>query len=293
MKIAGFTFIRNAIEYDFPVYEAITSILPLCDEVFVALGNSVDDTPGLIRSISPDKIRIIPSEWDKSSVKGGTVYADETNKAFDAIPAQYDWCIYIQGDEVVHEKDLQVIRDAMQRYLSATAVEGLLFRYRHFYGTFDYVADSRRWYRREVRIIRNNKEIRSYRDAQGFRKNGKKLQVMPVDAVIFHYGWVRHPRFMQAKIEEVRKYYDGQPSPEQLKEIRKLEFNYSQEYDSLIQFEGTHPSVMAERIRRLNWKVEVDPSVRRLRLKYRILYWFEKITGIRPFEFRTYRIIKA
>ena len=41
MRVSGFTFIRNAIHYDYPIVEAIHSILPLCDEVVVAVGNSI------------------------------------------------------------------------------------------------------------------------------------------------------------------------------------------------------------------------------------------------------------
>ena len=53
MKVSGFTFIRNAIKYDYPIVEAIQSILPLCDEVVVAVGNSEDDTLALIQNIDP------------------------------------------------------------------------------------------------------------------------------------------------------------------------------------------------------------------------------------------------
>ncbi len=30
MKVVGFTIIRNAVKYDYPVVEAITSVMPLC-----------------------------------------------------------------------------------------------------------------------------------------------------------------------------------------------------------------------------------------------------------------------
>ena len=59
MKVSGFTFIRNAIIYDYPVVESIKSILPLCDEFIVAVGNSEDQTRLLIESISDSKIKII------------------------------------------------------------------------------------------------------------------------------------------------------------------------------------------------------------------------------------------
>ena len=73
-------------------------------------------------------------------------------------------------------------------------VEGLLFKYTHFYGSYKYVADSRKWYRNEIRIIRNTKNVLSYKDAQGFRKrDNTKLKVKSIDAYIYHYGWVKPP----------------------------------------------------------------------------------------------------
>lgn len=292
MKVAGFTFIRNALKFDFPVVEAIASVLPLCDLFVVAVGDSEDDTLELIRRIDPQKIRIVETVWNSSLVSGGAVYADETNKAFDAIPEGFDWCFYIQGDEVLHEKYLEPVRQAMQKWADHPEVEGLLFRYRHFFGTFDYTGDSRRWYRREIRVVRNDKKIRSYRDAQGFRRNGQKLAVVSVDAEIYHYGWVRHPRDMQQKIEEVRRFYHGISETEARHIAGQREFDYSRSYDALARFTGTHPQVMHNRISRLNWPVEVDLKKVNMNLRYRFLYWFEKLTGIRPFEYRNYRLLK-
>ena len=104
MKVVGFTFIRNAIKYDYPVEEAIRSILPLCDEVIVNVGNSEDATEELISRIDPSKIKIVNSVWDESLMEGGRVLAAETDKAYQQIPNDADWCIYIQADEVIHEK---------------------------------------------------------------------------------------------------------------------------------------------------------------------------------------------
>lgn len=101
MKVSGFTFVRNAIKFDYPIVEAIGSILPLCDEVIVAVGKSEDNTLELIRSINDPKIKIIETIWDDTLREGGRVLAEETNKAFDAIDSKSDWCFYIQGDEVI------------------------------------------------------------------------------------------------------------------------------------------------------------------------------------------------
>ena len=81
MKVSGFTFIRNAIKYDYPIVEAIKSILPICDEFIIAIGNSEDETLQLIKNINSPKIKIIETVWDDSLRHGGQVLAIETNKA--------------------------------------------------------------------------------------------------------------------------------------------------------------------------------------------------------------------
>lgn len=292
MKVCGFTFIRNAEKFDFPIREAIKSILPICDLLVVAVGNSEDNTREIIQQIHPQKIKIVDTVWNENLQKGGEVYADETNKAFNAVPDHFDWCFYIQGDEVIHEKYLPAIKNALLENLNNYAVEGFLFAYQHFYGTYDYVGDCRHWYRNEIRIIRNNKNIRSYRDAQGFRKNGKKLQVLSINAEIYHYGWVRHPKFMMDKINAVKVFYNGISEEEARGTAQDEVFNYAAEYDALAKFNGTHPMVMKERVDKLNWNVEVDLKKINMKLKYRVLYKIEKWFGIRLFEYKNYRLIK-
>nr|WP_321355895.1 hypothetical protein [uncultured Draconibacterium sp.] len=46
MKVCGFTFIRNDEKYDFPIIEAIISVLPICDYFVVVVGKSEDKSIG-------------------------------------------------------------------------------------------------------------------------------------------------------------------------------------------------------------------------------------------------------
>src|ERR1700744_1756952 len=199
MKVSGFTFIRNAVNNDYPVVEAITSILPICDEFVVAVGKSDDNSRKLVEAIGPPKIRIIDTVWDDSLREGGKVFAIETNKALATISPDTDWAFYIQGDEVVHEKYLPLIKKEMEDNLSDPNIEGLLFKYVHFYGSYDFYGDTRRWYRREIRVIKNLKGMSSYRDAQGFRRDDRKINVKLIDAYIYHYGWARPPQGLTNK----------------------------------------------------------------------------------------------
>ena len=254
--------------------------------MYIAVGKSEDDTLKLIRELKSDKIHIIETTWDESLRSGGRVLAEETNKAFDAIPKEYNWCFYIQGDEVVHEKYLTEIRRGMEANLSDIRVDGLLLKYMHFYGSYDFFGNSRGWYRNEIRIIRNDKSIRSYRDAQGFRKNGKKLEVKSINAYVYHYGWVRHPAQQQNKVRNFNKLWHPEDKAEKLVG-HKEEFDYSK-IESLERFQGTHPAVMQNRINAMNWEFDFDPSFKQKSLKLSFLHFIEKITGWRPGEYKNY-----
>ncbi|MBU1651150.1 glycosyltransferase family 2 protein [bacterium] len=289
MKVSGFTIVRNAVKFGYPAKESILSILPIVDEFIVAVGNSDDDTLQLIESIDSDKIRIVRSIWDGSLREHGRVLAVETNKAFDLIGSDTDWAFYLQADEVVHEKYHAPIVAGMKAWLNNPQVEGLLFDYKHFYGAYDYIGDARRWYRKEIRIIRNDKSIRSYKDAQGFRKDGRKLRVKPVKAEIYHYGWIKHPRVMQEKMRHFHRFWHDDKWIEDALGEGEL-FDYSQ-IDSLRKFDGTHPEVMEERIYNLNWDIDFNPAEKKLSFKNRLLYWIEQATGKRLGEYRNYRII--
>ena len=289
MKVAGFSFIRNAILYDYPIVEAITSVLPLCDEFVIAVGNSDDDTLALIQSIPSDKIRIVETVWDESARAGGRVLAQETDKALAAISPDIDWAFYIQGDEVLHEQYIPVIRQAMETYLNDKNVDGLLFNYLHFYGSYSYVGDSRRWYRREIRVVRNTGNVVSYKDAQGFRtRDNRKLKVKLIDAYIYHYGCVKPPETQKKRLRNANHFWHGSETVE-LANASLDDFDYSQ-IDSLAHFTGTHPAVMQARVDRLNWPFSFDVSQKHYSPRVRLLTFLEKLTGWRIGEYKNYKL---
>lgn len=290
MKISGFTFVKNAVKFDYPIIESIQSILPIVDEFIVLCGDSDDNTEELIRSIGSPKIKIYHSVWDPSLKEGGQVLAAETNKAFDLISRDADWAFYLQADEVVHEEDLDTIRAAARKYLPHLEVEGLLFTYIHFLGTYDYVGDSRRWYNNEIRLIRNDRSIRSYRDAQGFRKAGRKMKVKLIDARIFHYGWVRHPEMQQKKLNTFYSFWAGN-NYDSSQSSKELAFDFINEIDSVKKFKASHPAIMRDRIESKNWNLMLDTRKKRFSFKDTLLYRFEKLTGKRLFAYKNYRII--
>lgn len=291
MFVSGFTIARNVVRADYPLKEAVYSILPLCDEFVIAVGQSEDNTLEHVRSFDDPKIRIIETTWDDNLRVGGKVLADETNKAKAAVNPKADWLFYIQADECVHEQFLPQIHQAMEANLQRREVDGLLFDYVHFYGSYDYIGDSRKWYRKEIRIVRNNAAIYSYKDAQGFRKNdNEKLTVVPSGASVYHYGWVKDPRNQQVKqLQFHRMWHDDKYMQEKVAVSEA--FDYSS-IDSLARFAGTQPKVMQDRIARMNWQFEHDISRKNFTFKTRLLYWIEKLTGWRVGEYKNYRLLR-
>ncbi len=294
MKVSGFTFVKNALKYDYPVVESIKSILPLVDEMIVSIGDSEDETFALIDAIESEKIKIVHSVWDKNLREGGRVLAIENDKAMDAVSLDSNWLIYIQADEVIHEKYHAVIRSEMEKFIDDEKVEGLLFKYLHFYGSYKYLGDGRKWYNREIRVIRNDKQIRSYRDAQGFRKNGRKLNVKLIEAYIYHYGWVKSPQFMSLKLQDFGKLWnDDVTHGEWIKQLEKKEpeFDFSS-IDSIAVFKGDHPALMKERVDNENWNFEHSEFEKKFKNTiHRFLYFLDKKFGIKPFTYKNYRII--
>jgi len=289
MKVSGFSFIRNAIKYDYPVVESIKSILPICDDFYIAVGHSEDQTLDLIKSID-SRIQIQETIWDDSIQDGGKVLAMETDKALKMIPDDTDWCIYVQGDEVLHEKYLDPLNEAMHKWKDYPEVDGLLLNYLHFFGSYDYITTSPMWYRKEIRVIRNDPSVYSYRDAQGFRKgDNKKLSVKQVDAFIYHYGLVKHPKIQYEKRKNSFRYYDSDKIKDHY-DYKANEFDYGS-VDLLEKFEGSHPEVIKKRIAEINWHFDHDLTINKMSPKYRFKKWVLDHFGFMPFEYKNYKII--
>jgi len=146
----------------------------------------------------------------------------------------------------------------------------------------------RRWYKQEVRIIRNDKNIRSYKDAQGFRTAaGHKLRVKESGAEIYHYGWVKSPKAQQAKQSSFHKmWHDDNWMKENIPVVEEYDYN---NLDLLEKYYGPHPLVMEKRIKEADWQFIYDPKKVKRNLKYRLLYWLEKQTGWRVGENRNFK----
>lgn len=295
MKISGFSFVRNGIKLYYPVVESIKSILPIVDEFVIAVGKGDEDdtTRDQIAAIDDSKIVIIDTVWEEQFYKKGVINSIQTNIAKDACSG--DWLFYLQADEVVHEKYLPIITSRCEELLDNNKVEGLLFKYKHFWGDYDHYHAGHGWYPNEIRIIRNRPDIYSWQSAQSFRRfdcyesprqetGHHKLHVARVAAEIYHYGWVRPPHLMQNKRRALDSVHWGLNRAKDYYEKAPLEFDYGP-LNLLAKFEGTHPMVMNEMIAKMNWNDKLQASGKpnpyraphkHEKFKYRLLSIIEK-----------------
>lgn len=292
MRIEGFSFLRNAQKLYYPADASIRSALSMVDRFVVALGkgDSDDRTEEMIDSIGSGRIEKLHTEWDALRYPFNTVYAQQADLARDRCKG--DWLLFLQGDEVLHEDDLPLIQEACRYYLDDGSVEGLLFRYLHFWGDHKHVHCAHNWYPREVRIVRNDSSIRSWGDAQSFRvfkdhqgrpedyrkKKGTRLpRVVSTDARVFHYGGMRPPEIMARKKAASDARYHGVIPQNDAFDHGPLHY--------LDRFQGTHPAVMAPYVRSVDWqdRLQYDgrpdpdrPLHKHEKLRYRALGFLER-----------------
>jgi len=286
--LSAFTIVRNAIKLNFPIVATICSVLGACDEVVVNVGKSDDETREVIEGIGDPRIRIIENVWDMS--KGDATLAFQTQRAMDACHGS--WGIYVQADEVLHERGAAILKQKVAEYDKDSRVEGLLVSYLHFYGDCEHVATNRRWYRREVRCVRLGRGIHPYQGAQGFRvgAEARKIRARLTDAQMFHYGWARPTAAIREKLKITKEMY-----PWAARRLDQELARGSLEWIPLLRtFHGTHPVAAREWIAANAREPHPPIGPRHFQLAHLRLYvsdLIERLTGARLFEFRNYTLV--
>ena len=193
MKVSAFTFIKNGQLLGYPFVQSIKSVLPIVDEFVINVGKSEDNTLKIINSIASSKIRVIESVWNEGMQEKGYIYGQQ--KMIAQFNCTGDWLFYIEGDEVYHENDLQLILESMEENYNNTEVEALVMDFYHFYGNEITLLDSPGWYRSEARIVKSS--VRSYAPDGLFwvilnsSRKGRYPKAKKTQAHCYHYGWIR------------------------------------------------------------------------------------------------------
>jgi glycosyltransferase involved in cell wall biosynthesis len=291
MKVSGFTFIRNGCSLGYPFIPAIRSLLPLCDEIIVNVPRSTDDTLASVQALKNPRIRILETEWDDNARTGGLALSHHTNLALAQCTG--DWCVYIQGDEVLHEDTVPLMRQAMEKELNNPLVQGLVVDYTHFYGSYWTQTAGFGWYQQEVRIIRRDPRIGSRGDAQGFRTvDGEKLRVKHSGGHYLHYGHARHPDLAARRLREVSRLWHDDTAVEK---ICDRPADFYEDDQKVKRFTGTHPAVMRDIVAAANWTYHSRNPLVRFKRRYfwKDVAWLMKMgTGIEIGVHRNFRLLR-
>ncbi len=290
MKISGFTICRNGVRLGFPFLESLRSLAPLCDEIVVALGDSSDETAEQLERLKVElkevtQLKFIPTQWNLESIKGGSELARQTNIALEA--CENEIAFYLQADEVLHENDYPTLRKDIELLAQHPQAASLLLQWTHFFGNAKQIVHSRKWYRREIRVIKKSSGLKSFKDAQSFRKpihsHWEKLPTIESSARVFHYGWIRPSELMAVKANEFQFWWSGKSGKNNKESIFRPQYGVQD-------FNGNHPAVMAKYLQSLPPAAKLSRqspvNIETVRLAASDV--IEKMSGWRPGEFKNF-----
>ena len=274
MKVSGFSFVRNAISNGYPLRESICSLLPLVDEYVIAVGDSDDETLNVIQSVNSPKIRVVQTTWNEHMTDRGFVYGQQK------MIAQYnctgDWLFYLEADEVLHEKDLPLIRSRLDAYHNNPKVEALYFDFLHFYGSPSFLGVA--GYRKAPRVIKSS--VRSIAPDGLFfvvldeNKKGRYPFAASAGCEIYHYGHCRKIAFTNKKLSEVGRFWGHSHTP-------RSGYEHISRYE-IKKFDGTHPLIMEdwlEKSAEMDFVPDVNYRMSFRDHRNRLRFWLESKFG--------------
>jgi len=246
--VSGLTIIRNGVRLDYPFMEVIRSALPVCDEFIVVAGDSDDATLERLAELDDERVRVVHTRWSPLVTPRKCLLAQQTNIGLGFCTGR--WCLYLQGNEVLHEKDLPRLRALMEEHAENAAVEALLVERLTFWADCrHYVAAYPRRHKYTARVIRPYIGTYSIRDGMSFAvfddfsTHGRYPAAIDTGIDLYRYDYVHSPEGQARKYAEAVHRAGG---PIQADADYFYDF-YPRQF--IARFAGSHPAVMAERCR--------------------------------------------
>lgn len=244
--VSGLTIIRNGVKLNYPFLEAIRSALPICDEFVVVAGDSDDETLERLAALDDKRIRIVHTEWSPLVTPRKCLLAQQTNIGLAYCRGR--WALYLQGNEILHERDLPRIRSLMETHADNPEIEAMLVERLTFWSDFNhYVAAYPRRYKYTARVIRPNIGTYSIRDGMSFAifddfsTHGRYPRSIDTGADLFRYDYVHTVE------QQARKFAQAVHRSGTGIEAARDYFYRTYPRQFLAAFHGDHPAVMRER----------------------------------------------
>lgn len=259
-NLAGFSYIYNGIDFDIPFIESIKSVIHIVDEFVLTECYSKDGTWEKCLKLQeeyPNKIKLLRRPW----VEHFSEISLLANWTATHIDEDIQYCMQLQSDEVIHEKDLDILR-RLPELMNLNNKTAARWRYNHFLGnpstTFPFC------YSELVRVIKRGLGWQIIGDGVQYAKDGSLLppeEVLETNIQVFHYGKMKDPKKGFKKEVDFQNLFKdvGFPDPKMKEMKEKLGEEYcdyvylfeSNIVDNKIQkFEDSHPLVMHEYLKK-------------------------------------------
>ena len=202
MKLAGITFCYNAIAYDYCIVEAIKSMLPVCDVVYVLDCGSTDNTRLLLKEqfLKERKVELLTmNEWD--SVHGKEKLSFFTNVAIGIAKAEgYDYQLVVQADEILDPFSYEHIKKAVKE-----GKDGFMCARINLWGSpYRYLTVPTERQPCSTEVVRLTRcGMKAYDDAENIACDNVNFDYVG-KIIIWHMGFVRRRSVMKAKVNNMQ-----------------------------------------------------------------------------------------
>jgi hypothetical protein len=201
--LSGVMPLRNVVRLGYPVELALRSLRLFCDELVVLVDpTSDDDTYLATQRAGAD--RIVESVWDMDNHNGQDEEIARQTGVVCAV-ASGDWVLSLQADEVLHEKNRSLVRDAIAQ-AEAEGVTCLEMVRLYFFGDLSHYRGN--WTVPLRRLYRNGHwKPDPMSGAMQFLPVGESEPLGGVDALIYHYSRVGDPMSIARRVRNLDLFY--------------------------------------------------------------------------------------
>jgi hypothetical protein len=229
--ITGISLIRNGNLLGYPWKICIQQLLGFCSEVIVNCDPGDDNT---LEELKAYPVRILESKWDMSNTGDGRILAIEANKLLPLITNR--WTIYLQADEIIHQKDYQMIKPYIYTMDKIGVNQIELYR-TYFWQDINHRLENDEIYL--GRIFRTGTHIIGG-DGMYIQGSG---QVVRSPFWIYHYSRIGTPEFVNKRLRNLDRLFH---SSEEVEAMGLYNYNKQAEGKTILPYNDTHPAGIQE-----------------------------------------------
>lgn len=241
--IGGSVFVRNAVEWDYCIKEAVLSLVPFCDEVIVGDAQSNDGTLDILKELerTTPNVRILENlPWECAKDNARLSMLANMVKT----ELKTDWHFMIQADEAVHEDSIPAIKD----FIDKTNYSGAFVRRWNLWDNFNqYVALHSKNRPCGDSIVRLGEiQLEAVGDAEGLWCN--ECADLTDRIFIFHYGFLRN-NLINKVLDTLSWFFNGSLDPRYVKMKEEGNIFNSEAVipkSELVDLPMSHPAIMQE-----------------------------------------------